>query len=111
MRSTISRAALALGLALSASSLSAQSATRVAYSEPDLTTVRAATARFRDVKVALAEGYIRDPGNLCDNAEMMGRPASLGACRSALSRLWRIVVSSSIAARRRLAPARATAAE
>jgi hypothetical protein len=26
--------------------------------------------------VALAEGYIRDPGNLCDTAEMMGRPAA-----------------------------------
>ena len=27
----------------------------------------------------LAEGYIRDPFDLCDTAEMMGRPASLGA--------------------------------
>ena len=47
--------------------------------EPDLTAVRKATERFRDVKVALAEGYIRDPFDLCDTAEMMGRPASLGA--------------------------------
>lgn len=47
--------------------------------EPTLAEVRAATERFRDVKVALAEGYIRDPGNVCDSAEMMGRPASLGA--------------------------------
>jgi hypothetical protein len=31
------------------------------------------------VKVALAEGYIRDPFDLCDTAEMMGRPAALGA--------------------------------
>jgi hypothetical protein len=29
--------------------------------------------------VALAEGYIRDPFDLCDTAEMMGRPAALGA--------------------------------
>jgi hypothetical protein len=31
------------------------------------------------VKVALAEGYIRDPFDLCDTAEMMGKPAVLGA--------------------------------
>ena len=47
--------------------------------EPTLAEVRAATERFRDVKAALAEGYIRDPFDLCDTAEMMGRPASLGA--------------------------------
>ena len=48
-------------------------------SDPDLTAVRKATERFRDVKIALAEGYIRDPFDLCDTAEMMGRPAELGA--------------------------------
>ena len=47
--------------------------------EPALAAVRAATERFRDVEVALAEGYIRDPFDLCDTAEMMGRPAELGA--------------------------------
>ena len=47
--------------------------------EPTLAEVRQATERFRDVTVALAEGYIRDPFNICDNAELMGRPASLGA--------------------------------
>jgi hypothetical protein len=47
--------------------------------EPTLEEVRAATERFRDVEVALAEGYIRDPGNICDTAEMMGEPAELGA--------------------------------
>jgi hypothetical protein len=47
--------------------------------EPTLAEVRQATERFRDVKVALAEGYVRDPSDLCDSAEMMGRPASLGA--------------------------------
>ncbi|AHG90400.1 hypothetical protein J421_2863 [Gemmatirosa kalamazoonensis] len=75
---------LALGVVLSASPLSAQSlangsAARPKFAEPDLTAVRAATERFRDVKVALAEGYIRDPFDLCDTAEMMGRPAALGA--------------------------------
>ena len=46
--------------------------------EPSLKEVRAATERFHDVKVALAEGYIRDPGNICDAAEMMGKPKELG---------------------------------
>ncbi|MGH9258247.1 MAG: hypothetical protein ACRD3C_27110 [Vicinamibacterales bacterium] len=47
--------------------------------EPTLAEVRSATERFQDVKVALAEGYIRDPFDLCDTADMMGWPASFGA--------------------------------
>jgi hypothetical protein len=47
--------------------------------EPSLAALRAATERFQDVDVALAEGYVRDPLDLCDTAEMMGRPAELGA--------------------------------
>lgn len=47
--------------------------------EPTLAEVRSLTERFQDVNVALAEGYIRDPGDMCETAEMMGRPASLGA--------------------------------
>jgi hypothetical protein len=47
--------------------------------EPTLEQVRVATERFRDVKVALAEGYVRDPMNICDTADMMGRPASMGS--------------------------------
>ena len=46
--------------------------------EPTLDEVRAATARFQNVKVALAEGYVRDPADMCDTAPMMGRPAALG---------------------------------
>lgn len=65
-----------LGLAL-LTSLAAPAA--AGSGEPDLAAVRAATERFRDVKVALAEGYIRDPMNVCDTAPMMGRPAELGA--------------------------------
>jgi len=51
----------------------------LAEGEPTLAAVRAATERFRDVKVALAEGYITDPGNVCEEAGMIGRPASEGA--------------------------------
>lgn len=47
--------------------------------EPTLAEVRGATERFQDVNVALAEGYLRDPLDLCETAEMMGRPAELGA--------------------------------
>lgn len=49
------------------------------FAEPTLSEVRYATERFQDVAVALAEGYLRDPWDLCDTAEMMGRPASFGA--------------------------------
>lgn len=48
-------------------------------SEPTLEEVREATERFRDVNVALAEGYVADPTNTCETAVMMGRPAELGA--------------------------------
>ena len=47
--------------------------------EATLAEIRGATERFRDITVAVAEGYIRDPFDLCDTAAMMGRPASLGA--------------------------------
>ena len=69
---------LAAVLAGAAAAVAADGAA-AAVGEPTLEEVRAATERFRDVNVALAEGYIRDPGNLCDTAEMMGRPASDGA--------------------------------
>jgi hypothetical protein len=50
-----------------------------AAADPDLQAVLKATERFKDVKVALAEGFIRDPFDLCETAEMMGRPKTLGA--------------------------------
>lgn len=46
--------------------------------EPTLDEVRAATARFRNVEAALAEGYVRDPTDTCETAPMMGRPRALG---------------------------------
>lgn len=70
-------------LSLFALAASACAITPTAYvpgaGEPTLAEVRALTSRFQDVNVALAEGYVRDPGDLCDTAEMMGHPASLGA--------------------------------
>ena len=67
---------LAFGAALAC--LAASAATP-AVAEPSLAQVRAATARYQNVAVALAEGYVRDPANMCDTADMMGRPAALGA--------------------------------
>lgn len=45
--------------------------------EPTLTQVKAAAERYRDVKVAIAEGYTTD--NKCVTAETLGFPASQGA--------------------------------
>ncbi|MCF6120107.1 hypothetical protein L2449_25045 [Mesorhizobium muleiense] len=47
--------------------------------EPSLAEIRQETERFRNVNVALAEGYIRDPANMCETAEMTGQPRKLGA--------------------------------
>ena len=47
--------------------------------EPTHSAVRRATERFRDVRVALAEGYIPDPSGMCITAEMEGQPKHLGA--------------------------------
>jgi hypothetical protein len=44
-----------------------------ANGEPDLAAVRAATERFKDVRVALAEGYVEAPGGMCETSSMMGR--------------------------------------
>jgi hypothetical protein len=40
--------------------------------------IRAASERFTDVNVALAEGYIPDPTGMCITAEMEGYPAEDG---------------------------------
>jgi len=68
-----------LSTALAADNAAARAGSTPGAGEPTLAEVRSATERFRDVKVALAEGYIRDPSNMCETAEMMGRPASQGA--------------------------------
>ncbi len=71
-----------LGVTLMAharSTMDGSGPTRPGAGEPTLDEVRRATDRFRDVNAALAEGYIRDPFNMCETAEMMGRPAALGA--------------------------------
>jgi hypothetical protein len=66
-----------VGIAITAS-IAPALRTAEPFSDPSLNTIRAASDRFRDVNVAIKEGYIRDPANMCDAAEMMGKPASLG---------------------------------
>ncbi|HYD52197.1 MAG TPA: hypothetical protein VEA99_06210 [Gemmatimonadaceae bacterium] len=79
MRSHIAIAIAAAVATTALAALASAAGSGPPLGEPDLATVRRATERFRDVKVALAEGYVRDPGNVCDDAPMMGKPASLGA--------------------------------
>jgi hypothetical protein len=47
--------------------------------EPTLDELRQALDRFRDVNVALAEGYVPDPDNHCVTAVDVGLPAEAGA--------------------------------
>ena len=68
----------ALALACSATPFAQSPPTSAPNGEPTLAEIRAATERFRDVKVALAEGYVRDPMNTCETAVTIGRPAEQG---------------------------------
>lgn len=43
-----------------------------------LQAIHSSTEKYRDVEVALADGYIRDPMNMCVTAEMEGMPPQLG---------------------------------
>ena len=68
---------LAATAALALSGASTPAAPAPGPGEPELAEVRAGAERFRDVAVALAEGYVS--GEMCETAEGMGRPAELGA--------------------------------
>ena len=72
-------AAFSIAVTFAAGMAAAPAHDRHGVAEPTLAEVRQATERFQDVRVALADGYIRDPFDMCDTAEMMGRPASAGA--------------------------------
>jgi hypothetical protein len=80
MKTILFGALLVLALIAPRSPLAAQLAIASSRpAEPELSVVRASTERFRNVDVALAEGYLRDPMNMCDTADMMGRPREWGA--------------------------------
>ncbi len=44
----------------------------------ELRAILAATEKYRDVEVALAEGYLRDPMDMCITPEIEGLPRQLG---------------------------------
>ena len=77
MKTTIHTVVVATALSFASAGLSV--ADSPGPGEPTLAEVRAATEKYQDVNVALAEGYIRDPSDMCETADMMGRPASQGA--------------------------------
>ena len=54
-------------------------AVQTTKSEATLAEVRAAVEKYQDVKAAVADGYIQDPSGMCETADMMGKPAKLGA--------------------------------
>ena len=68
--------AAGLGLALLASAVPALAAEGEAA---QVEAMRVASERFKDVNVALKEGYIADPSGMCITAEMEGQPAERGA--------------------------------
>ena len=69
---------LLAAIAALAASATPTAASRPAAGEPDLAEVRAGAERFRDINVALAEGYI-SPEPMCETAAGMGQPPELGA--------------------------------
>ena len=77
MKTTIHAVVVATALSFGVTGLSV--AESPGPGEPTLAEVRAVTEKYQDVNVALAEGYIRDPADMCETADMMGRPASEGA--------------------------------
>jgi hypothetical protein len=73
------RSGAKLSLALILAAIARPAAALPPDAEPSLETVYAAAERFKDVKVALAEGYVAPPGAACEDATHMGKPAKLGA--------------------------------
>ncbi|HSM04324.1 MAG TPA: hypothetical protein VK858_06870 [Longimicrobiales bacterium] len=47
--------------------------------EPSLEELRSVTEKYQDIDVALAEGYVRDPMDLCVTSELEGLDPALGA--------------------------------
>jgi hypothetical protein len=71
---------LAVGTMFTLAIMAPASGTRAEDDVPTLVqAIRAATERFEDVNVALAEGYIPDPSGHCVSAADEGVPAELGA--------------------------------
>lgn len=70
------RACRSVGFQIAAVLLVFPAACQMAEREPTLDEVRSIAEKYRDVRVAKAEGYTTD--NKCVTAEMLGHPADLG---------------------------------
>jgi len=60
----------------------AETSAATSEASPDAAAIdqlRATAEKYRDVNVALAEGYVPDPTGMCVTAEMEGMPAEAGA--------------------------------
>jgi hypothetical protein len=92
----------ALAAAASAAPLAAQAApapaststVAVASAEPTLEELRALTERYRDVNVAIADGYVRDPSNTCETADMVGRDRADGVMGIHYAHMGRLGVTA-----------------
>jgi hypothetical protein len=64
-----------VGAALALAALASAACAEGSGSEPELTLdqVRAATSKYRDVQAALADGYVRDPLDVCETPYHLGR--------------------------------------
>jgi hypothetical protein len=85
MKHVVSTLVIALALTTAPCTVSAQTVLRPASPRTGdsagsaLDEVRAVTERFRDVAVALSEGYVPDPMGMCEVAQNTGGPAELAA--------------------------------
>lgn len=68
-----------LGRTLALAALLAGITAGAAAAGGELNKIRAATKKYKDVKVALADGFIPDPAGLCVSAAHEGLPAEWGA--------------------------------
>ncbi len=71
-------AASLLAVAVLPAPLAGQGAAAAAAGEPTLDEVRTLTMRYRSVDTALADGYVPDPGNVCESADMAGLSPDVG---------------------------------
>lgn len=95
-----SMALAALGAAAAGAPLAAQAApasptaVAAAITEPTLDELRTITERYRDVNAATADGYVRDPTNTCETADMVGRDRADGVMGIHYAHMGRLGVTA-----------------
>lgn len=79
MRPRVTTRAVLLSLLAPLAALAGCARTTAEADEPTPDEVRVAMDSYRDVEVALADGYIADPTNTCETADKLGKPIEMGA--------------------------------